>query len=136
MTLRDHILSMASRTTGVRADEVGGFPAKHVAVTLTKLAAAGSVHRAKVSHKHARFFTHAGLRDTFMEQVKFAQFTVKHDPANRAPRTRALPALHATWPADAVAIVPAHVKVQHCPTYTPRFQEHVLPWVHTGLRCG
>lgn len=129
-TISDTILSMARRTTGVRADEVHGLTIRQVFNAITKLHAAGKLFRAKVSHKNVRFFAYESMRDQFLEQVKLAAYQAKREAMFHAQDGKA------PWAADAPAVTPDHVQIQYCPAYEPRFREHVLPFVHGGLRCA
>lgn len=130
MALAEQILKLAGRTIGVRADEVQGFNYHATCTALIRMCNAGKVHRAKIAHKHVRYFLHAAMRDLFVEQVQLERFEAKRREL-RQPL-----AGNAPWPADAPAIVPEGLKIQYCPSHPPRFQEHVMPFVHGGLRCA
>lgn len=127
MTLSTHLISMASRSIGVRADEVHGYQQRQVHNGLARLEREGKLHKAKVEHRHVRFFAHATMRDTFMEQVKLAGFQAKHDSwgFGKGVREGVAP-----WGADEPAITPDHVKVQICPAFRPRFEEHTFGFLH------
>lgn len=131
MTLPSHLIRMASRSIGVRADEVTGFDERQVFNALARLARDGKLHRAKIAHRHVRYFAHATMRDVFVAQHFDLQArqeswtTMIHPPTAKAP-----------WPANAPAITPKGLRIQYGPTFVPRFQEHVMPFVHGGLRCA
>lgn len=141
--LRAHVMSLAARPGGVRVDEVHGFDQRLVINSLARLAAAGKLHRAKLSHRHVRFFADAEARDAFVIRQRPAHFEVQRiDPvtgrsggAARLPPSRA-PALRAPWPADAPVVTPPGLQIQYGPSHPPIFAEHVLPFVHGGLRCA
>lgn len=132
MTLNTHLISMASRSTGVRADEVHGFENRRVVNALAHLSREGKLHRAKVEHRHVRFFAHIQMRDMFMEEVKLAAYN-----SRRWRNDGVTPSTgNAPWPADAPIHYPETYTFIECPSHTPRFSEFVLPFVHEGLRCA
>lgn len=131
MTITTVILSMAARSTGVRADEVHGLETRQVVNCLARLARAGAVYRVKLDAKNVRFFKHVGLRDAFIKKSDAALSVDPHRRAYVKPHT-----VSARWPEDAVAIVPKGLVIQHGPSHPPRFEEIEFPFVHGGLRCA
>lgn len=129
MRVAEFLLSMASRTTGVRVDEVTGMSERSAHNGIARLLKAGRVHKAVVAHRHVRYFAHVAMRDLFLAEIAAAA---------SAPQWRSRPEspLRAPWSDDEPAVVPSSVVPIQCPGYKPRFQEHVLPFVHGGLRCA
>jgi hypothetical protein len=122
---------MAGRTVGTATDEVQGFKRTDINRECWKMAAAGQLHRLKISAREVRFFTQVGLRDAMQRQLAAQELEVKAEtPAWPEPRSVS------PWPANMEAVVPSHVTVQVCPGYRPRCTEVELPRTYGGNQRG
>jgi hypothetical protein len=121
MSRAEQIRRLASRTTGVAADEVPGCDQPHASRSLRKLTALGQLHSARIDARHFRYFAHAGMRDVFVaDQVEIARQRALYSRG-----TASLPAA-APWTPDTPADT-SRAKVTICPGFAPRFQPITVP---------
>lgn len=69
MTMRQLILRLAKRTTGVATDEVPGHSVRAVQDTVSKLVRLGLLHKAGITRRHMRYFADPGLRDAMALRI-------------------------------------------------------------------
>lgn len=135
MSRADQIRRLASRTTGVAADEVAGCDQAHASRSMRKLTALGQLHPARIDARHFRYFAHAGMRDVFVAQ----QAEIQRQRALFSVGTASLPAA-APWTSDTPADT-SRAKITICPGFKPRFEPISVPGAPTSFygsagRCG
>ena len=135
MSRAEQIRRLASRTTGVAADEVEGCDKLHASRTIRKLTAAGHLHSARVDRHHFRYFAHVGMRDVFVAD----QAEIQRQRALYSKGTASLPSA-APWTPDTPADT-SRAKVTICPGFAPRFQPIRVPGAPQSFygaagRCG
>ena len=129
MTLSDQIRKLAARPQGVCSNDPTGCTVQQASIQAYKLAKRGEIFGVKLSHRMVRHFATKAAADAFDAHIQRDRAKTHAFRDTFGEDARGAP-----WPADAPAIVPPHVKVQRCPSFAPRFQEHVMPFVHGGLR--
>lgn len=135
MSRQELIRSLASRTTGVSADEVPGCDKQHASRSMRKLTALGQLHPARIDARHFRYFRHVGMRDVFLAD----QTEIQRQRALYSQGTSSLPAA-APWTPDTPADT-SRAKVTICPGFKPRFEPVVVPGAPQSFygakgRCG
>lgn len=121
MSRQELIRSLASRTTGVSADEVPGCDKLHASRSMRKLTALGQLHPARIDARTFRYFRHAGMRDVFLAD----QAEIQKQRALYSAGTASLPAA-APWAPDTPADT-SRAKITICPGFAPRFQPVSVP---------
>lgn len=135
MSRAEQIRRLASRTTGVAANEVSGCEKTVASRSMRKLAALGQLHPARIDGRHFRYFAHIGMRDVFLAD----QAEVQRQRALYSQGTAALPAA-APWTRDTPADT-SRAKITICPGFAPRFQPISVPGAPQSFygaagRCG
>lgn len=135
MSRQELIRRLASRTTGVAADEVPGCDKPHASRSMRKLVALGQLHGARIDARHFRYFTHVGMRDVFLAD----QAEIQKQRAFYSQGTAALPPA-APWTPDTPADT-SRAKITICPGFSPRFQPISVPGAPQSFygaagRCG
>lgn len=124
--LSERLRILAARKNGVHSSDIPDVPSARVCDRASRLVARAELHRVVISRRHIRYYSDPAVADVMRERLRLQSH-------GRVTYVDHLPQPNALWPADAVAIVPDHVKVQVCPSFTPRFVECVTPFVH-GFR--
>lgn len=131
MTVIARIRRMAARSIGVAAIEIEHAVRSTVSTACFKLAAKGELHRAVLGPKAVRYFVNPEMRDAFvrMHEQELAE--------RKAAKQVSDDGFRPSWAPGVEAVVPAHVRVQRCPAFEPRFQERVPPGIVSfGLQRG
>ena len=138
MTLAEQITKLAARPIGMRADEIEDFNRSRVENQMARFARKGLLHRAKITHRNTRFFTSVKTRDAFVVSIEAQRKEVERKYTGERVSLAKVkePQASAPWAADAPVIVPAGLRIQYGPSHPPRYAEHVMSFVHGGLRCG
>lgn len=128
----DRVMLRMSSAEGVATDGVGGMVGRAVARAIQRIRERHQVWTVKFSPKRLRYFLRADHALACADAVSALQLAAA-DAAQRAAQARRAAASNsrwgapgsgllsesadavASWPADAVAIVPDHVKIQYCP---------------------
>lgn len=129
--LRDMLRELAQHPGGVHSSNVqlSQWDTTQIGTQARKLVQMGQLFSAKLGHRDARYFSTAAARDAFV-----VAHTAKPKVWRKAPLWSA--GGSAPWPADAPAVETERTIYTTCPAFVPRFQEHVIPFVHGGLRCA
>lgn len=88
----------AKRAGGFKCFEVKGFPQRAVVNTVARLLDAGFLHRAKISHRNARYFGDARLAMQFESGSRSEYVQFRHPPRGR------------DWDRNAPAVYPTDSK--------------------------
>ena len=128
--LRDKLRELAQHPGGVHSShvELAQWSAAKVGTQARALVVRAELFGAKTSRREARYFSTAADRDAFVlarARQKGWNKKIVSAAVARAP-----------WPADAPMHLPPGYLFTRCPSAAPRFQEHVLSFVHGGLRCA
>lgn len=130
--IRDTLRELAQHPGGVHSSnpELSRWDSAQIGTQARKLVAKGQLFSAKIGNRHARYFSTAATRDAFLAQVH------RSSPIQQRITGRHIETARAPWPADAPARETERTVYTTCPAFVPRFQQHVFPFVHGGLRCA
>ena len=125
----EELIALCARPKGFRVAELdtsnGDALRMRTDRLLRELEKQGRVFKAKISHRCVYWFATKEAAE-LAANVNGARSALRDAPVKVASRS--------PWPADAPAVVPAHVKVQKCPAFAPRFQAQGA--IEFGLQRG
>lgn len=129
--IRKHILRLASRLTGMAADEVQGFTTKQAGVACWKMAKEGLLFKAELPRSNGisrRYFTNPGLRDALVERARSrpAAPTVSTAHERRV----------ANWAPGTPAIETERTVYTQCPAFEPPYQRQLPTLSYGGNQRG
>lgn len=124
-TLPERVKALASRKNGMHSTDIPDKKPAAVGDAASNLVRRGELHRVVFHRRHVRYYTDPLIADAIRERVR--------SRARATPGIKLQNLQSASWSVDDPAIVPDHVQVQVCPSFTPRFVECVTPFVH-GFR--
>ncbi len=128
MTLVDQIRNLARRPQGMCTNDVRGSTVNTAGQTCIKLMNRGELFRVKLSHRNVRWFADPAMADALSERIRQSRYSTA--PVGDARRAQFAPS-------DPVVAYSPDFKFTMCPSHViPRTTEHVLPFVHGGLRCA
>jgi len=122
LPLPARVKALAGRKNGMHSSDIPDRRASHVSDAASSLVRKGELFRVVFNRRHVRYYTDPLVADATRERVRTnsrGAYVAKVQGLQRAP-----------WSVDDPAVVPAHVKVQVCPSFTPRFAECVAPFVY------
>lgn len=128
MTLPDQIRKLAARPQGMCSNDIKDYSTARVGNTAIKMLARGELHRVKLRHSHARWFTDEAAADALRAKVG-SRVNTLFNIGKQLPNA-------AQWDEDAQAVETPATVYTLCPSHQPRFAEHTFPFVHGGLRCA
>ena len=130
--LRNKLRELAQHPDGVHSShpELAQWDTSKIGTQARRLVQMGQLFSVKVAHKDVRYLATAAGRDAFV-LAQESRALCAGRKALLMPVTGRAP-----WPADAEPVVTERTVYTVCPSHAPRFQEHVIPFVHGGLRCA
>lgn len=130
--LRDLLRELAQHPGGVHSSnpQLAQWTPPQIGTQARKLVQMGQLFSAKMAHRHARYFATEKDRDSFIAQMDRSsrvqsRITGQHIQSMRAP-----------WSDSEPGVETERTVYIKCPAFVPRFQEHVMPFVHGGLRAA
>lgn len=126
--LKQRILDLSSRPTGMAAKDIGDYRTTYVRDLANELVAEGKLHKAKLGAKHVRFYI-----DRHLAMAAQRKAEAKAAAETQAQATRRT---SAGWAPNAKVVINKKTKFTKCPSPPQRFAAIDTPNIFGGNQRG